>query len=216
LLAGGATPETLDVLIRPPPTFDDPSGHRWSTDTSLFIPAAVHSIQKCRVPVSSSGEWRNDPSPTSASLDNYGFEDENSSCTSSEKDDGVIENGTERQETRPKTNKFDNNCQDRTLLLTGLSSQTTLADIANALRGGQLLNFYIREQERVAYVSFVNPMAAKAFMIYSKRTDLYIRGKRIEVSWSERQRFMPGHVEHKIVHFGASRNLVIRFPKSDM
>jgi hypothetical protein len=97
-----------------------------------------------------------------------------------------------------------------------LSSQTTLADIARTLRGGQLLNFYIREQERVAHVSFVSPMAAKAFMIYSKRTDLYIRGKRVEVSWSGRQRFMPGHVEHKIVRFGASRNLVIRFPKSDM
>lgn len=33
---------------------------------------------------------------------------------------------------------------------------------------------------------------------------------------AERQRFIPGHVEHKIVRFGASRNLVIRFPKSDM
>ena len=27
---------------------------------------------------------------------------------------------------------------------------------------------------------------------------------------------MPGHISHKIVRFGASRNLVIRFPKADM
>ena len=38
----------------------------------------------------------------------------------------------------------------------------------------------------------------------------------VEVSWAERQRFIPGHVDHKIVRFGASRNLVIRFPESDM
>lgn len=38
----------------------------------------------------------------------------------------------------------------------------------------------------------------------------------VEVSWSERQRFMPAHVEHKIIRLGASRNLVIRFPKPDM
>lgn len=34
--------------------------------------------------------------------------------------------------------------------------------------------------------------------------------------WSDRQRYIPGHVRHKILRFGATRNLVIRFPKSDM
>jgi hypothetical protein len=38
----------------------------------------------------------------------------------------------------------------------------------------------------------------------------------VEVSWAKNQRFMPGHVGDKISRFGASRNLVIRFPKSDM
>jgi hypothetical protein len=215
LLAGGATHETLDVLIHAlSPTLKEPSTYPWSTDATLFVPAAAQSFRKCRVRASSSGNWRTDPSPVSASLDSYGFENEGGSITSSEKIGDVIEDSVEKQETLEK--QFDNNYEDRTLLLTGLSNRTTLADITKAIRGGQLLNLYIREQERTANVSFVNHMAAEAFLTYSKRTDLYIRGKRVEVSWAERQRFMPGHIEHKIVRFGASRNLVIRFPKSDM
>jgi hypothetical protein len=194
----------------------EPSGYHWSTDAPLFVPAAAQPFQKCRVRASSSGNWCTDPPPISGSPDSYGFENEKSSVTSSEKVEDVLEDCGEKLETQPEKNEFDNNHEDRTILLTGLSNRTTLADITKAIRGGQLLNLYIREQERTARVSFVNPMAAEAFLIYSKRTDLYIRGKRVEVSRSERQRFMPGHVEHKIVRFGASRNLVIRFPKSGM
>lgn len=40
--------------------------------------------------------------------------------------------------------------------------------------------------------------------------------EQVEVFWADRQRYMPGHIEHKIVRFGASRNLVIRFPKEGM
>lgn len=215
LLAGGATPETLDVLIHAPPsTLKEPSRHPWSTDATPFVPAAAQSFQKCRVRAFSSGNRSTDPSPISASPDSYGFENEGCSITSSQKIEDVIEDCVQKQETPEK--EFDNNHEDRTLLLTGLSKSTTLTDITKAIRGGQLLNLYTREQERTANVSFVNRMAAEAFFIYSKHTDLYIGGKRVEVRWAERQRFMPGHVEYKIVRFGASRNLVIRFPKSDM
>jgi hypothetical protein len=160
----------------------EPSGHPWSTDAPAFISATAQSFQKCRIRASSSGNWPTDPSPISVSPDSYSFEDEKSSVTSSEKAEDVkvgdaIEDCGEKQGIQG--NDFENNHEDRTLLLTGLSNRATLADITKAIRGGQLLNLYIREHEHTAHVSFVDPMAAEAFLLYAKRTDLYIRGKRV-------------------------------------
>ena len=103
-------------------------------------------------------------------------------------EEDTIEECCEKQETRLEKNDFDNNHDDRTLLLTGLSNRTTLADIIKAVRGGQLLNLYIREHERTATVSFVDPLAAQAFLIYAKRADLYIRGKRVRLQFTEQKR----------------------------
>lgn len=138
-------------------------------------------MRKRRVEASSSGNWLTHPSPISASPNSYGFEGEKSSVTSSEKANDVAENCRQDPKTQVQWKEFDDNHEDRTLLLTGLSNRTTLADITKAVRGGQLLNLYIRRQQRTAHVSFVNPLAAEAFLIYSKRTDLYIRGKRVSL-----------------------------------
>lgn len=42
-----------------------------------------------------------------------------------------------------------------------------------------------------------------------RRWDLYIRQKRVEVKWADRQFVLPGHIATKIGQ-GASRNLIIR------
>ncbi|CAK7223329.1 hypothetical protein SBRCBS47491_005171 [Sporothrix bragantina] len=97
----------------------------------------------------------------------------------------------------------------RTLQLVGLSENTTLADVAAVVRGGILVELYIRPHDRVGIVSFAREPDAKAFFDHVKRRDLYIKNKRVDVRWSDRQFTLLGHVSHKISN-GATRNLVIR------
>ncbi|CAK7224544.1 hypothetical protein SEUCBS140593_005605 [Sporothrix eucalyptigena] len=97
----------------------------------------------------------------------------------------------------------------RTLQLVGLPESATLADVAAVVRGGLLVELYIRPQDRAGIVSFAREPDAKAFFDHVKRRDLYIKNKRIEARWSERQFTLLGHVSHKINN-GATRNLVIR------
>lgn len=75
---------------------------------------------------------------------------------------------------------YDNeNHEDRSIVLRGLSPFTTLADIAKVVRGGLVLNVFLRPRDRTAHVSFVDPIAAEKFIIHSKRSDIYIKGKRV-------------------------------------
>ncbi|KAF4634294.1 hypothetical protein G7Y89_g3824 [Cudoniella acicularis] len=63
-------------------------------------------------------------------------------------------------------------------------------------------------------VSFLEEAHAQEFFRHVKRHDLYVRGKRVEIRWNDRQFILPGHVANKIA-IGATRNLVIqnRSPK---
>jgi hypothetical protein len=67
----------------------------------------------------------------------------------------------------------------RTIQLSNLPEAATHAEIANAIRGGMLLDIYLRSNDRVAAISFLEEEHAKAFFHYAKRNDLYIRGKRV-------------------------------------
>jgi len=64
-------------------------------------------------------------------------------------------------------------------VLKGLPPLTTLADITEVVRGGMLLNVFLRPRDRTAHVTFVQPTAAERFLIHSQRNDLYIKGKRV-------------------------------------
>ncbi|KAG6364849.1 hypothetical protein INS49_006453 [Diaporthe citri] len=97
----------------------------------------------------------------------------------------------------------------RSILLSKLPDNTTHADITDAVRGGQLLDIYLRSNDRTAAVSFLLAADAKAFYDHVKRHDLYINHKRVEIRWNDRQFILPGHVASK-VGIGATRNLVIR------
>ncbi|KAL8790812.1 MAG: hypothetical protein Q9213_000436 [Squamulea squamosa] len=103
----------------------------------------------------------------------------------------------------------------RTILLQNLPDLVTHKDIVNVVRGGQLLDVYLRPQDRSASVSFVEGSAAEDFLSYLKRNDVYIRGRRLSFEWSERQFYMPGHVASKL-RLGATRNLVIRSVKPNI
>lgn len=67
----------------------------------------------------------------------------------------------------------------RTVLLFNLPEGTTHAHIASAVRGGQLLDIFLRAHDRSAQVSFLNAADAKAFYDHVRRHDLYIRQRRV-------------------------------------
>jgi hypothetical protein len=82
---------------------------------------------------------------------------------------------------RSKADKHNGHLRNdqRTLLFTNLSDRTTHKDIVNAIRGGMLLDIYLRSAERTASVSFVDGSAAQEFFNHAKRRDIYIHGKRV-------------------------------------
>ncbi|KAK0753076.1 hypothetical protein B0T18DRAFT_395935 [Schizothecium vesticola] len=96
----------------------------------------------------------------------------------------------------------------RTIQLLNLAEGTTHADITSAVRGGMLLDVFLRAHERSATVSFLHAEQAKRFFDFVRRHDLYIKNKRIDIKWNDRQFILPGHVAGKIGQ-GASRNLVV-------
>lgn len=104
---------------------------------------------------------------------------------------------------------FYNRAEQRTIIASNLSDRTTHKDLVNVVRGGALLNIYLRANDRSASISFIEGSAAQNFMNYIKRKDVYIHGKRVEFAWNDRQFVLPGHVANKI-SIGATRNLIIR------
>ncbi|KAL2012702.1 hypothetical protein VTN00DRAFT_227 [Thermoascus crustaceus] len=149
------------------------------------------------------GETRlygNRRSPSGTYPHHRNFDDDNTSLSSDEKD---VCSGTSSSE-KP----FAVCTEQRTIAIRGLSERTTHHDITEVVRGGALLEIFLRTRDRMASVSFVEGSAAQEFLNYAKRRDVYILGKRVEVSWSDRQFFLTPYVGAKISN-GASRNLVI-------
>lgn len=69
----------------------------------------------------------------------------------------------------------------RSLMLTNLAEGTTHAEVTEAVRGGQLLEIYLRSHDRTASISFLNAADARAFFDHVRRHDLYIRQKRVSL-----------------------------------
>ncbi|CAG8962115.1 hypothetical protein HYFRA_00005158 [Hymenoscyphus fraxineus] len=116
--------------------------------------------------------------------------------------------GGSNVESQPKSRRQYDKFAKRTVLLANLHEATTHADIVDAVRGGMLLDLYLRGGDRTASVSFLEEADAHEFFRHCKANDLYVRGKRVDVRWNDRQFILPGHVANKIA-IGATRNLVI-------
>lgn len=94
--------------------------------------------------------------------------------------DGFYEGGSGNNDsqtrfTRPQYDKF----AKRTLLLSNLPEGVTHADVVDAVRGGMLLDIFLRAHDRAASVSFLEEPHAQEFYRHVKRHDLYIRDKRV-------------------------------------
>ena len=111
---------------------------------------------------------------------NCSFDHDDSSFPSDEKDDvaygfdPALRNGKQYQSREDR----------RTLVFKGLSDRTTHKDIVDVISGGALLDIFLRPRERMASVSFVEGAAAQDFFTYTRRNDIYIRGKRVLCSKS--------------------------------
>lgn len=68
---------------------------------------------------------------------------------------------------------------NRTIGLSNLAEGTTHLDVANMIRGGQVLDIYLRYRENTASVSFMHEADAKAYMNHVRQHDLYIKQKRV-------------------------------------
>lgn len=118
-----------------------------------------------------------------------------------------------REEINESVQNFKTCRLDRSLVFKGLSTHTTLQEIVKQIKGGMLLNIYMKRQTGSVHVTFVDADAAERFLMHVRKNDLYIKNKRASVSWDEKQRYMTGGIQKQIFCHGATRNLVLRFPK---
>ncbi|CAO2647855.1 Nn.00g087770.m01.CDS01 [Neocucurbitaria sp. VM-36] len=206
LFRGGLTTETLETLLEgergvddEPSQYDYRSGDTFSKPdmTSLSMGVLSHSETS---PVSDDTAIGSGLQPTGRPRTlqrnvNYG---EPASSIDTPPKDGEEDGHTTTQRVPIH--------DQRTVLVTNLSERTTHKDLAGIVRGGRLLDIFLRN-DRTASISFVE--GAADFLTHAKRNDVYLHTKRLEFRWSDRQFHVPPHVSNKIAS-GATRNLVVR------
>ncbi|KAI1327822.1 hypothetical protein F5Y16DRAFT_370390 [Xylariaceae sp. FL0255] len=98
---------------------------------------------------------------------------------------------------------------NRTIALCGLPKGTTYEDVTSVVRGGLLVDIFVRYAEHMALVSFLREEDAVRFYEYVRKNDLYVKHKRVFIKWADRHFALPGHVAGKIAA-GHTRNMIIR------
>ncbi|KNG81903.1 hypothetical protein ANOM_009337 [Aspergillus nomiae NRRL 13137] len=193
LLNGGLSQETLDILIYgSPPLSDSRDSSKTCTSDSL--------------------ERKKPPSPRRPNLSNdhrrwESYDDDD------DDEEGVLiaSQDSDRDDYDDSSRNSGSSIAStpqRTILLRGLPDRVTHRDLVDALKGGALLHIHLRARERMASISFVQEANAQEFMQHAKSHGVYIAGKRVEISWNDRQFYLPPFVRAKINN-GASRNLVL-------
>lgn len=98
-------------------------------------------------------------------------------------DDGSFPSDPEKDEQHSSVAKTEKQqyarAERRTILAKNLADRTTHKDIVEIVRGGAVLDIFLRANERSASISFVEGSAAQSFMSHAKRNDIYIHGKRV-------------------------------------
>lgn len=68
----------------------------------------------------------------------------------------------------------------RTIYLTKLPDRVTYAQIFSVIRGGTIVDVWMKPSDHAASVSFVDCSAAENFYQYARKNDIYIDGKRVQ------------------------------------
>ncbi|KAL5359812.1 hypothetical protein BJX96DRAFT_62492 [Aspergillus floccosus] len=194
LLNGGLSQETLDVLIY------GSSAEHGSQESNVFSEA--------RANLASCGDKHHetDSNYKLASVYDDAHEDDEDEILLASQDS---EREDYDESSRSTTESLTAPSVRRTILVRNLPDRITHRDIVQAMRGGALLHIYLRAREHSANISFVEESDAQEFLKHAKSHGLYIAGKRTEVSWNDRQFYLPPYVRSKINN-GASRNLVVQ------
>jgi hypothetical protein len=171
LFRGGLTNETLETLLggENDAAAEEASYHDYNTKRTLpqskLIPTHPspryhnESVTDSDVAVMSSG------SPYSGTQRRVSYAQPVSSVRNSPTNDDEYEH-TERVPAHDQ----------RTLLITNLPERTTHKDLVGIIRGGRLLDLFVRN-DRTATISFIE--GAADFLAYAKRTDIYLHTKRV-------------------------------------
>lgn len=76
----------------------------------------------------------------------------------------------------------DGNKPRRTLFFSNLPKDATYSDLVAVVRGGALVDVWMKESDRCASVSFINPADADAYLRYAKKNEIFIGGCRVSPS----------------------------------
>jgi hypothetical protein len=166
---------------------------------------------QARTPERSSKRIWSKPAIPAAFLERKTWRPEDSEPSAPTTLDGYSSSEEEHQAELSRQN-FKDCHKDRSIVLTGVSVHTSLDDVTKSIRGGAMLNIHRKPRERTVHVSLVESNAAAELIRHVKKHDLYVKGKRVEVIWDEKQHYMTGGVARKIELERATRNLVIRSP----
>jgi hypothetical protein len=181
LFRGGLTTDTLNTLLagESGANADDTSHYDYSPEKTFTKPAPVPDTMRAPhahySPLDSddrdSGSEQLDlPQPRSLhrAYSNDHTESFADHCSDDEEHDYQQERG-DRHQRIPMHDQ-------RTILITNIAERTTHKDIAGVVRGGRLLDIFLRN-DRSATVSFVE--GAADFLSYVKRNDIYLHAKRV-------------------------------------
>lgn len=98
------------------------------------------------------------------------FDNDNASFPSDDKADSPTTGDGRAISSRHHVDDIEN----RTISLKGIPERTTHRDIAAAIRGGALVDIFLRSRERLASVTFAKSKAAQEFFSHAKRQNFYI------------------------------------------
>lgn len=98
-------------------------------------------------------------------------ETDNSSYPNDEKDSPIASDG------RTASGLHGEGSGYHTVSLKNIPERATHWDIVDAVRGGALVDVFLRARERTASVTFADAEAANAYLAYARRWNVYVLGK---------------------------------------
>ena len=105
-----------------------------------------------------------------------------------EEDDDAVLHGNDEKDEYDNSPKSEGSSAvptgQRTVLLRSLPDRVTHYDITEAVRGGALLDIFLRAREHMASVSFIEESAAQEFLNHVRQHGFFVGGKRVSLFFS--------------------------------
>ncbi|ORX87345.1 hypothetical protein K493DRAFT_319674 [Basidiobolus meristosporus CBS 931.73] len=96
---------------------------------------------------------------------------------------------------------------NRTIYLGNIHPETTCEDICNVVRGGILHQIRFMADKHIAFVSFIDPIAAMNFFNLANYSAILVKNRRLKVGWGKNTPLPPAVA--MAVQSGATRNVYI-------